>query len=631
MAHIQELTGEISYTPADGPRNIAVTILRAGPSKNGYIYPPQVIAAAAPLFEGATAFCDHSLAHRSVRDVVGSYSSIHPDPDGHLAGTLRLIDGQIARLVEAIIADRTAGLHTPNVGLSVDIIADCDQSRTITNIERVNSVDIVFDPSAGGSLDRLLESHQELTTMPETTPPPPAQEPPAPPVPVLSQTATPAAIQPELEAIRESRLAVCGDVLALRLGASQLPEVARHHIGARFTGRIFEEAELTTAIEEMRSLVGALTGQSFIRNGGIDRIEPGMAMRDRIQAATDLLFGNDVPDAVRTKTPRPLGIRELFQAAGFEGHFGWERTRILEANEVTTSVMANIVGTSINKRLVKDFDTVEKWWKPVVVEVPLRDMKLQTRVKLNDFAALSTVSENGAYTNLAWDDVAETYTPTKRGNLVYITLETIINDDLRAVQSIPKKLARAATMTINSAIVALFTDTSGTGPALADTYHIFDASNHQSNLGSSALDATTLAAGILAIAKMTDTASHRMGLTAKWLLVPPDLAQTAWELANTVLKPGTADNDKNYLYQRVTPITVPGFTDTNNWYLLADPSEVELIEVGYLNDQRTPELLLQDDPIAGTVFTNDAISYKVRWIFGAGWLDYRGAYGAVVA
>jgi phage major head subunit gpT-like protein len=257
-------------------------------------------------------------------------------------------------------------------------------------------------------------------------------------------------------------------------------------------------------------------------------------------------------------------------------------------------------------------------------------MKAQTRIKLNDFAVMPTVAEEGAYVNLAWDDVGETYTPLKKGSAVTVTLETIINDDLRAVQQIPKKLSRAAVMTINAVIVALFTDTSGTGPALADTYHIFDASHHQSNLGSTALNATTLEAGMLAIAKMTDTASHRLGLRGKWLLIPPDLEYTAYTLLYSQLKPGTADNDVNALSGRCQHIVVPGFTDANNWYLLADPSQAELIEVGYLNDQRTPELMVQDDPTAGSVFTNDYITYKIRWIFGAGWLDYRGAYGAVV-
>ena len=141
---------------------------------------------------------------------------------------------------------------------------------------------------------------------------------------------------------------------------------------------------------------------------------------------------------------------------------------------------------------------------------------------------------------------------------------------------------------------------------------------------------TALLAAMIAMAKQADAASHRLGLVGKYLLIPADLQYTAYTLANSQLQPGTADNDVNALYSRVVPIVVPQFTDTNNWYLMADPAEIECIEIGYLNDQRAPEMFVQSDPTAGTVFTNDAISYKIRWIYGAGWVDYRGAFGATV-
>ncbi len=65
--------------------------------------------------------------------------------------------------------------------------------------------------------------------------------------------------------------------------------------------------------------------------------------------------------------------------------------------------------------------------------------------------------------------------------------------------------------------------------------------------------------------------------------------------------------------------------------MMADPAATEGIEIGFLNGQETPDLLVQDNPTDGSVFTNDAISYKVRHIFGGGWLDYRAGYASVVA
>ncbi len=50
-----------------------------------------------------------------------------------------------------------------------------------------------------------------------------------------------------------------------------------------------------------------------------------------------------------------------------------------------------------------------------------------------------------------------------------------------------------------------------------------------------------------------------------------------------------------------------------------------------MGGRETPELLLQDRPDTGQVFTNDQITYKIRWEFGGGWVDYRGALWSQVA
>ena len=301
-----------------------------------------------------------------------------------------------------------------------------------------------------------------------------------------------------------------------------------------------------------------------------------------------------------------------------------------EANEVTTSVLADALLNSMTKRLAKDYAAQPKWWYPIVRRVAISDMKQQNRILLNDFASLGSVSENAAYTNLAWGDTRENYTPAKRGNLVVVTLEAILNDDTQAITRIPGKLASAAVVTLNEFVSTFFTDNSGAGPAMADTFNVFDAANHQGNSGTAALASAAVQSAIVAMLKYTNSASKRLGVRPRYLLAPPDLAFTAQLITESTQAPGTANNDVNVLRGALETVVVPQWTDANNWYLMADPNLIEGIELGFLGGQETPDLLVQDNPTDGSVFTNDAISYKVRHIFGGGWLDYRAGYASIV-
>ena len=77
-------------------------------------------------------------------------------------------------------------------------------------------------------------------------------------------------------------------------------------------------------------------------------------------------------------------------------------------------------------------------------------------------------------------------------------------------------------------------------------------------------------------------------------------------------------------------IVVPYWTDVNNWYLTADKADVPFIEIGFLDGNEEPEILVQDTPTSGSVFSNDTITYKIRHIYGGVVEDYRGADGSIV-
>ena len=334
-----------------------------------------------------------------------------------------------------------------------------------------------------------------------------------------------------------------------------------------------------------------------------------------------------------SSVPRWSGIREAYvQLTGdptISGVVDPSRSILREANEVTSGVLNQALLNSMTKRLVRDYRGQEQSWRKFCEVVPLQNFKSQDRVRLHDFNSLSTVAEGATYTNLAWDDSREVYAPAKRGNLVVVTREAILNDDLRAITRIPPKLARAATMTINEFVFGLFTG----NPVMNDSTKVFDdgVQTAHGNRGTSTLSSTALQAAITSMMKQTDTAGKRLNLRPRYLLVPADLLFTALTIVNSTLTPGSANNDANVLKGVVEPVSVAQFTDATDWYLICDPDDIEALEIGFVGGKEDPELLMQDAPLLGQVFTNDQMSFKVRWEFGGAWLDYRGAFWSQAA
>lgn len=517
------------------------------------------------------------------------------------------------------------------------------------SIVAVNSGDLVIRPSAGGSFDRILEAEWreplgELTI--ETIERSGSEvnesgvsgangavsgaasglngaSPGAGP----GSSALDATVASAVEAATKPlRIALAQSALEAKLAAASLPTAAAAQIRQQFAGRVFEATEADDAIGAMRAMLGEIFGQQSIRGVGASVLDPGRPVvtpLEKIQAAFDRLFGLDVPPHL-TGVPRLTGLREAYVAITgdkfFDGRYHWEESVVREANETTTNVMSNVVLNSMTKRLIKDYQTQPKWWEPFTIKVPVLDMKQQNRVRLADFASLASVAEDATYQNIQWGDARENYTPSKFGNLVVITLEMFLNDDLHAVQRIPTKLAHAAVTTINEQVAALFTANAGYGSALSDTYNVFDAAHHQGNVSTSLsfdLSSTALQSAMTALEKMENTAGKRIGIRGRYLLIPPDLRWTAQVITQSQYLAGTPNNDINPLAGAIVPIVVPQLTTAYQWYLVADPSQIESIEIGFLNGREEPELLVQDNPTVGAVFTNDAISYKVRHIFGS--------------
>jgi hypothetical protein len=300
--------------------------------------------------------------------------------------------------------------------------------------------------------------------------------------------------------------------------------------------------------------------------------------------------------------------------------------RIQDAHRMKASINTlsfdQIFGDAAHKQMIEDYAALGMDdWKKIVKIVPLSDFKTVHRIRKGGYGNLPVVAEGADYLALTTPgDEEQSYAPTKKGGTEDLTLEAIKNDDTGGVRDIPLSLARSAKQTLREFV---FNDLLASNPTMGyDLTALFHA-NH-GNLGSAALDATSLTARRQAMARQSRlTNGKRLNIRAQYLLVPVDLDKTAFDLT---AKPGdftptSADYTRTF---QLEPIVVPEWTDATDWCLIADPRLCPTIEIGFVDGNEEPQLFVQDAPNGGSMFNADKLIYKIKHPYGGVNLDHRG-------
>jgi len=432
-------------------------------------------------------------------------------------------------------------------------------------------------------------------------------------------------------------------VLERRLQESILPQAVKEQIKARYRGNIFEEKDLDAELNSALTMMARLTQDGIVRGHNYEKPDIGSQITEaeKIQAAFDRMFDLDIDTtrlgnihgftSIREAYTRVTGDAALFGGMTEHSRLGMIRvsesapiTRITEA-DTTTASFSYLLGTSMNKRLLKDYQAWPAEWQKFVTIAPIRDFKQQTRVRLGAFGSLPIVAEDSAYQAVTLTDSAATYVPQKRGNLVTVSRETIINDDLQAIKQIPTKLAVAAAYTLAEFVYGFLSS----NPSIYDGSNLFTAGAPHNNLGSSNLSTVAMQSGITAMREQTNYAGKRLGLRPRFLVVPPELEWTAMVATKSAGVPGSSNNDINPMLGYVSVIVSPQLTSATQWFLVGDPREIDTIEVGFVGGQINPILLLQDNQLLGNNFLMDMITFKIRHEWGGAINDFRSLYRGV--
>jgi hypothetical protein len=646
--------------------DVRVTIIQGGRSINGYSYDAHALRTIARMIEGAQAYVDHSAGSvptRSVRDIVGFYHDAvyepptSDSPGGRVDATLHILEA--AGWLWSMIREACELGRPELVGLSIDILGHWQhdagtKDKHITQVVALNSCDVVTRPSAGGALRRILHADQSVflsqegDIMNETVQQ--SQQSQQPVQPEIQESGEAARIveqqrleqqRVEMEQLLEQvRLDRATLQLDQYLYASNLPRALKDQIRARYSGRIFEEHELKDEITASRTMLAQLAQEGIVRGHAYEKLDIGSQITEaeKIQAAFDRMFELDIDTArmgnirgfssIREAYARVTGDASLYSGISQHSTLGSiaisehaPLTRIAEA-DTTTASFSYLLGTSMNKRLLKDYQAWPAEWQKFVTIAAIRDFKQQSRVRLGAFGSLPVVAEDTAYSAVTLTDSAATYVPQKRGNLVTVSRETIINDDLQAIKQIPTKLAVAAAYTLAEFVYSFLS----TNPTIYDGNVLFTTGAPHNNLGASALSSAAMQTGITAMREQTNYAGKRLGLRPRYLIVPPELEWAAMVVTKSAGVPGSNNNDINPMLGYVTPIVSPQLTSSTQWFLAGDPREIDTIEIGFVGGQVNPTLYVQDSPLLGLNFTQDAVTYKCRQEYGGAVIDWRGIY-----
>lgn len=304
----------------------------------------------------------------------------------------------------------------------------------------------------------------------------------------------------------------------------------------------------------------------------------------------------------------------------------------------TTGSFSNLLLDAAKKTLLAAYEeqnvTYPIWTRQAPSTV---DFKTINRMRLGELPDPDIVPENGRYGEAAVSDGKETYRVEKYGHLFSISLEAIINDDLNAISRIPAQQGAAMRRKINKVVYAVLTGNA----AMSDAVALFHSSSHGGNLDANALSTSALNTGWVVMAVQTGlTSGVVLNLQPRYLLVPPSLSATALQLTSSMadMSTATATNEDAArakfnsgvvnLYgpsgsRPLVPVVDACISTSESataWYLAAEPSQIDTVEVCFLQGEETPFLAREDE------FCVDSVRYKIRQTFGAKAVDYRGLY-----
>ncbi len=259
---------------------------------------------------------------------------------------------------------------------------------------------------------------------------------------------------------------------------------------------------------------------------------------------------------------------------------------------LSTIEVSGILSNVANKFLLEGFFSVERVWRNICAVRTVNDFKTITSYRLvgkDQYELVAPGGEiaSGTLGEEKYSNKADTY-----GLMLAIDRRDFINDDLGAITTVPRKLGRGSGLKINDVFWTIFLNNAT----------FFSATNKNYILGANtALGIDGLTQGETAFMDQVDTDGKPVGIMPQVMLVPTANSTIAAQLYKALEMRDTTANTKSTtsnphqgkyrveVSRYLGNTTYPG-SSTKAWYLLADPNDLPVIEVAFLNGQESPTI-----------------------------------------
>jgi hypothetical protein len=307
----------------------------------------------------------------------------------------------------------------------------------------------------------------------------------------------------------------------------------------------------------------------------------------------------------------PHGRQELFDAV--------LQLRNVRAEGFSTINLPGILGNVANKILLDAFLQIEVTYDKIASQADFSNFHIHSIYRLESLGDFALVPPDGElkHGNLGQDSY--TMQLATRGQILTLTRQDIINDDLNAFRSLPAQIARKARIAVEKALYTVLMEGS-------DVFYTVTRGNRL--VGS--LGITELGAAEAALLSMVDQNGDPIYATPRYLIVPPALKYLGDQIYTSALvndftsgKARPTDNPFKGRFEVVSSPFLSSASLTGNsastWYLSANPQMIPAFQVAYLDGRRAPTIETAD-----AVFSTLGLQMRGYFDFGVGQLDYRG-------